>query len=82
LITGAKPGSSRKKNEGKTPSKEAKISGNKHTEDKDESVGSINSHKKDDKKKKEDEEGGLLRDRLFHALNLRHRVNIFKAPRA
>jgi hypothetical protein len=31
---------------------------------------------------KEDEEGGLLRDRLIHTLNLRRRVDIFKAPRA
>jgi hypothetical protein len=36
LITGEKPGSSGRKNEGKTPSKEA---GDKHKEDKDESVG-------------------------------------------
>jgi hypothetical protein len=28
------------------------------------------------------EEGGLLRDWFFHALNLRRRVNIVKAPRA
>jgi hypothetical protein len=49
LMTGEKPRSSGKKNEGKTPSKEV---GDKHKEDKDESVGSINSHKKGDKKKK------------------------------
>jgi hypothetical protein len=49
LITGEKPGSSGKKNEGKTPSKEA---GNKHKEDKDESADSIKSDKKGDKKKK------------------------------
>ena len=36
LMTGDKPGSLGKKNEGKTPSKEA---GDKHKEDKDESVG-------------------------------------------
>jgi hypothetical protein len=49
LITGEKPGSSGKKNEGKTPSKEAD---DKHKEDKAESAGSIKSHKKGDKKKK------------------------------
>jgi hypothetical protein len=52
LITGEKPGSSGKKNEGKTPSKEAKISDDKHKEDKKESANSIKSHKKGDKKKK------------------------------
>jgi hypothetical protein len=49
LITGEKPRSSGKKNEGKTLSKEAS---DKHKEDKDGSVGSIKSHKKGDKKKK------------------------------
>jgi hypothetical protein len=49
LITWEKSGSSGKKNEGKTPSKEAD---DKHKEDKDESVGSIKSHKRGDKKKK------------------------------
>jgi hypothetical protein len=49
LMTGEKPGSLEKKNEDKTPSKEV---GDKHKEHKDESAGSINSHKKDDKKKK------------------------------
>jgi hypothetical protein len=49
MITGEKPGSLGKKNEGKTSSKEA---GDKHKEHKDESTGSINSHKKGDKKKK------------------------------
>jgi hypothetical protein len=49
LITGEKPGSSGKKNEGKTPSKEAI---NKHKEDEEESTSSIKSHKKGDKKKK------------------------------
>jgi hypothetical protein len=49
LITGEKPEFSGKKNEGKTLSKEG---GDKHKEDKDESVGSIKSHKKGDKKKK------------------------------
>jgi hypothetical protein len=54
-----------------------------HKEDKEESVGSIKSHKKKgDKKKKEDEECGLLQDGLIHAVNLRRRINIFKAPRA
>jgi hypothetical protein len=52
LIKGEKPGSLGKKNEGKTPSKEAKVSGDKHKEDKEESAGSIKSHKKGDKKKK------------------------------
>jgi hypothetical protein len=49
LIAREKTGSSKKKNEGKTPSKEA---GNKHKEDKDESASSIKSHKKCDKKKR------------------------------
>jgi hypothetical protein len=49
LITREKPGSSGKKNEGKTPSKEAD---NKHKKDKEESAGSIKSHKKGGKKKK------------------------------
>jgi hypothetical protein len=48
LITEDKPGSSGKKNEEKTPSKEAS---HKLKEDKDESTGSIKSHKKGDKKK-------------------------------
>jgi hypothetical protein len=52
LITRKKPGSSGKKNEGKTLSKEAKISGDKYKEDKEESTGSVKSHKKGDKKKK------------------------------
>jgi hypothetical protein len=47
-INGEKPGSSGKKNEGKTPSKET---GDKHKDDKDESAGSIKSHKKGDMKK-------------------------------
>jgi hypothetical protein len=51
LITREKPGSSGKKNEGKTPSKEAKISSDKHKEDKEESVCSIKSHKKGDTNK-------------------------------
>jgi hypothetical protein len=49
LITWEKLRSSGKKNEGKTPSKETD---NKHKEDKDESAGSIKSHKKADMKKK------------------------------
>ena len=49
LINGEKLGSSGKKNEGKTP---LKYASDKHKEAKDESVGSINSHKKGDKKKK------------------------------
>jgi hypothetical protein len=49
LIIGEKVGFSGKKNEEKTPSKEA---GHKLNEDKDESAGSIKSHKKGDKKKK------------------------------
>jgi hypothetical protein len=49
LMTGEKSGSLGKKNEGKTPSKETD---DKHKQDKDESAGSINSHKKGGKKKK------------------------------
>jgi hypothetical protein len=48
----AKPESSRKKHEDKTPSREIKSSGDKHKEEKEESDGSIKSHKKDGKKKK------------------------------
>jgi hypothetical protein len=48
MITGEKLGSSGKKNEETTPSKEAD---HKHKEEKDESTGSIKSHKKGDKKK-------------------------------
>jgi hypothetical protein len=48
MITGEKPGSSGKKKEERTPSKEA---GDKHKEHKEESTGSIKSHKKGDKKK-------------------------------
>jgi hypothetical protein len=51
LITREKSGSLGKKNEGKTPSKEAKVSDDKHKEDKEESTGSVKSHKKGDKKK-------------------------------
>jgi hypothetical protein len=47
-VTGEKPGSSRKKIEEMTPSKEV---GDKHKEHKEESAGSIKSHKKGDKKK-------------------------------
>jgi hypothetical protein len=49
LITWEKSESSGKKNEGKTPLKEAS---DKHKEDKDEFTGSIKSHKKGDKEKK------------------------------
>jgi hypothetical protein len=45
MVTGEKPGSSGKKNEERTPSKEAS---DKH---KEESVASIKSHRKVDKKK-------------------------------
>jgi hypothetical protein len=50
--TGEKPESSGKKHEGKTSSKEVKIPGNKHKDDKEESAGSIKSHKKKGNKKK------------------------------
>jgi ribosomal protein L27 len=49
MITGEKLGSLGNKNEEKTPSKEV---GHKHKEEKDESAGSIMSHKRGDKKKK------------------------------
>jgi hypothetical protein len=49
MVTGEKPGSSGKKNEERTLSKEAD---GKHKEHKDESASSIKSHKKDDKKKR------------------------------
>jgi hypothetical protein len=49
MVTGEKPGSSGKKNKERTPSKEA---GDKQKEHKEESTGSIKSHRKGDKKKK------------------------------
>jgi hypothetical protein len=49
MVTREKLRSSGKKNEERTPSKEA---GDKHKEHKDESTGSIKSHKKGDKKNK------------------------------
>jgi hypothetical protein len=49
MVTGEKLGSSGKKIEERTPSKEAS---DKHKEHKDESADSIKSHKKGDKKKK------------------------------
>jgi hypothetical protein len=49
MVTGEKHGSSGKKNEERTPSKEA---GDKQKEHKEESTGSIKSHRKGDKKKK------------------------------
>jgi hypothetical protein len=49
MMTGEKPGSSGKKNEERTPSKEA---GDKNKEHKEETAGSIKSHRKGDKKKK------------------------------
>jgi hypothetical protein len=79
LATREKLDSLGKKHEAKTSLKEAKISADKHKEDKEESVSSINSHKKKgDKKKKKMKKVGLLLDRLIRALNLRCRVNIFK----
>jgi hypothetical protein len=48
MVTGENARSSGKKNEERTPSKEAD---DKHKEHKDESVGSIKSHKKGDKNK-------------------------------
>lgn len=50
--TGTKPESSGKKHEAKISSREIKLSGDKHKEKKEESAGSIKSHKKDGKKKK------------------------------
>jgi hypothetical protein len=52
VATGEKPKSSGKKHEGKTSSKEVKISSGKHMEDKEKSVGSMKSHKKKGNKKK------------------------------
>jgi hypothetical protein len=49
MVTGAMPEASGKKNEERTPSKEV---GDKHREHKEESTGSIKSHRKGDKKKK------------------------------
>jgi hypothetical protein len=48
MVTGEKPRSLGKKNEERTPSKET---GDKHKEHKEESVGSIKSHKNGDNKK-------------------------------
>jgi hypothetical protein len=49
MVTGEKLGSSGKNNGERTPSKAAS---DKHKEDKDESAGSIKSHRKGEKKKK------------------------------
>jgi hypothetical protein len=49
MVTGEKPGSSRKKNEERTTSKEV---GDKQKDHKEKSAGSIKSHRKSDKKKK------------------------------
>jgi hypothetical protein len=49
MVIGEKSGSSGKRNEERTPSKEA---GDKHKEHKEETTGSIESHGKGDKKKK------------------------------
>jgi hypothetical protein len=49
MVTDGKPKASGKKNDERTPSKEAD---DKHKEHKDESAGSIKSHRKGDKKKK------------------------------
>jgi hypothetical protein len=48
-VTGEKPEASGKKNDERTPSKEAS---DKHKEHKEESTGSIKSHRKGDKKKR------------------------------
>jgi hypothetical protein len=49
MVAGKNPGSSRKKNEERTPLKEAS---DKQKEHKEESIGCIKSHRKGDKKKK------------------------------
>jgi hypothetical protein len=67
MVTEEKPGSLGKKIEQRTLWKEV---GDKHKKHKEESAGSIKSHKKGDNKKKENEKGGLLRDRFFLTLNL------------
>jgi hypothetical protein len=85
MVTGEKPGSSGKKNEERTPSKEAADNQKEH---KGESVGSIKSHRKGDKKKKENEEGGCRRGnspagwRSAPALNpkMRKRLKRFACP--
>jgi hypothetical protein len=77
MVTEEKVGSSGKKMEERTTSKEV---GDKNKGHKEESAGSIKSHSKGDKKK--NEEGGLLRDRLFITFHIRHRVYIFEVPRA
>jgi hypothetical protein len=51
VATGEKPESSGKKHEDKTSSKEIKICGDKHNEKKEDSTGSIKSHKKKKKMK-------------------------------
>ena len=79
-ITGEKLRSSRKKNEGKTPSKEAKISSDKTRRTRMNPPAPSN-HTRRATRRKEDEVGGILQDRLIHALNLRRQVYIFKAPR-
>jgi hypothetical protein len=79
LITKEKPGSSGKKNEGKTPSKEVS---DKHKEDKDESAGSIKSHKKGDKKKKKMKKVVYYETDSSTPSTSDTQVDIFKMPRA
>jgi hypothetical protein len=71
MITSDKPKASGRKNDERTPSKEAD---DKH---KEESASSIKSQEE-----KENEEDGLVRDRLFITFHIRRRVYILEAPRA
>jgi hypothetical protein len=77
IVTEEKIRSLGKKIEERTPSKEV---GDKNKEHKEESAGSIKSHRKGDKKK--NKEGRLLRDRFFLTFHIQRRVHIFEAPRA
>ena len=63
MVTGKKPEASGKKNEERTPSKEAS---DKYKEHKEESTGSIKSHRKGDKKKKKMKKVVYSRPTLHH----------------
>jgi hypothetical protein len=75
MVTEEKPGSSRKKNKERTPSKEAS---DKH---KEEFVGSIKSHRKGDEKNKMKKVVYYKTDSSSPSTSTR-RVHIFEAPRA
>jgi hypothetical protein len=78
MVTEEKPGSLGKKSKERTPSKEAD---DKHKEHKEESAGSIKSHRKGDKKKKKMKKV-VYYETDSSTFHLRRRVHIFEVPRA